>query len=438
MQISKYVKEIELDEDIILFHTVEHSMLVLPKELVVSHEIDDGIDEESKQTLDEMGYLANRDKIIESNLATYFINEDKLFISLELNLSCNLRCPYCYQLGKERNSLISEEDLEWLLKYISRVYQETFFKELYIKILGGEPTLAWNRFMYIFNGAKEFCNNKGIKFNVLVDTNGTRIEDLIELKGYDSLLLTIPLTYKDCHDAVRFDVKGNGTYNQIINNINEIKRIHPDTKIVIRYNVDNNNIGYFHAFLHDIKGKLSFSPLISINYTAELNGDENYENVLSYDQFVKWISTDAIDYLAAMELPITVSPIISVEECQFRSKHSLKLFSDGTIGSCAMTFFENNRENISDIVELFGDDNSFSKKKAKQTIMADKECLECDSLFICGGTNKLPCIKALDSKMCEEKRFGISLKDFLLRYLKYQEEGKGNLFVVFEDGESYR
>ena len=70
--------------------------------------------------------------------------------------------------------------------------------------------------------------------------------------------------------------------------------------------------------------------------------------------------------------------------------------------------------------------------------MADKECLECDSLFICGGTNKLPCIKALDPKMCEEKRFGISLKDFLLRYLKYQEEGKGKLFVVFEEGESYR
>ena len=65
-----------------------------------------------------------------------------------------------------------------------------------------------------------FCKSNEVRFHLLVDTNGTRIDDLMTLEGYDSLLLTIPLSYKECHDRVRFDAKGNGTYDAIIENIN--------------------------------------------------------------------------------------------------------------------------------------------------------------------------------------------------------------------------
>lgn len=131
--------------------------------------------------------------------------------------------------------------------------------------------MVWQKFEKIYGDLLRFCNEKGVKMHLLVDTNGTMINDLLTLSGYASLLFTIPLTAKECHDDVRKDAKGNGTYDLIIENINIIKREKPEAKIVIRYNVDNENVKLFDIFLEDIERKLTFKPLISVNYTAELN-----------------------------------------------------------------------------------------------------------------------------------------------------------------------
>lgn len=190
--------------------------------------------------------------------------------------------------------------------------------------------------------------------------------------------------------------------------------------------------------MKDIKSKLFFKPLVSVNYTAELNNNEDYKTNLTYRDFILWSSTKAIDLLVEEDLPVTISPIISIEECQFRSRYSIKLFCDGTFGSCAMSFFDDDKMTISEMLRLFDVENNFWNNKKKQTLLTDKECIRCDSLFICGGTNKLPCIMALDKKMCEEKQFGIVLGEFLKRYMNYKQLGRNNLFVVFENGEGYR
>lgn len=438
MLLSKYVRTINYKEDVLLYHTKDHSILQLPQELLVEKNLSNQIDDESIISLRKMGFLQNTDEEISRDIEKNIINKDKLFISLELNLSCNLRCPYCYQSGKHNGKYIDDKDLDSLILYINKVYENEPFKELYIKILGGEPTLVWEKFMYIYTAAREFCRKNAISYHVLIDTNGTLIDKLVLLNGYDSLLFTIPLTYKECHDNVRFDAYGNGTYELILNNVNKLHSKLPNSKIVLRYNVDGENIQFFKKFLFDVKEKLDFVPLISVNYTAELNGSDEFGNSITYQDFVDWSSSNAIDDLIEAQLPITISPIISIEECQYRSKYSLKLFSDGTVGSCAMSFFCGDREKIGTLVEKFEGENVFFKDKQRQTLLIDKECMICDSIFLCGGTNKLPCIRALDPNLCQKKQFGISLDKFLLRYMKYQEKGYGKLFVVFEDGESYR
>lgn len=438
MKISKYTRVFEYENDCVLYNTVDHAIIRLPGEIVQKNEIVDNLDADSITALRNMGYLAETDNIIKQNLQSYLINEKKLFISIELNLSCNLRCPYCYQAGEHNGKSINTEDLDWLVEYINKVYLKTSFTDLYVKILGGEPTIVWDKFEYIQKKCAQICKQNNIVFHLLVDTNGTLIKDLLALEEYDSLLFTIPLTYQMCHDKVRFDAKGKGTYRQIIENINTIKKEKTDVKIVLRYNVDQENIGYFKDFLIDINQKLSFKPLVSVNYTAELNGSDEYANPLSYREFVKWISSEAIDELVEVGMPVTISPIVSIEECQFRSKYSLKLFSDGTVGNCAMAFFEKNRFSIESLVKEFDDNNPFFIQKSEKTMMAESKCLNCDSIFLCGGTNELPCIRALDKTLCNDKFFGIDLKEFLLRYLKYQEQGLEDLFVVFNNGESYR
>lgn len=438
MKLSKFVKIVEHNDDVVLYNTINQAVIELPHQAVEKGEIVADIDEESLEALKESFFLFETDSEITDALPEYLINDKKLFISIELNLSCNLRCPYCYQAGTHSGKVISDDTLDSLVNYVEKVYDKSPFEDLYVKILGGEPTLVWNKFDNIYKKLLEFSDSVGVKFHLLVDTNCTLIDDLLTLKGYDSLLFTIPLSYKECHDKVRFDAKGNGTYEKIINNINIIHRKMPDAKIVIRYNVDGNNRDYFKPFLDDIKEKLFFKPLVSVNYTAELNGDPNYKNTMSYIDFVEWSSSQAIDDLIMTEMPVTISPIVSIEECQYRSKYSFKLFSDGTVGSCAMSFFDDDKLSIQELLKLFSEENVFSQKKTAQTIVSESSCMNCKDIFMCGGTNKLPCMKALNPRLCENKIFNVNLDTFIKKYLDYVELGKNELFVVFENGESYR
>lgn len=439
MKLSKYSRIIPYnDDEVILYDTICHSVVTLPANYVNHSELSDDCDEDTVAVLKEMGHFVS-EQDVSAKIIDYVINSEKLFISIELNLNCNLRCPYCYQAGTRSSELIKIETLDLLMSYFKRVYCEKSFKELDIKILGGEPTLAWDRFMYIYEKARCFCLEKNIKFCVLIDTNGTNIDGILELKGYSSLLLTVPLTQKGCHDSVRFNANGNGTYDDIICNLNTLYLSGKNIKVVLRYNVDANNINCFEEYLSDLRNSLKFVPLISVNYTAELNGGTEFANKLTYADFVKWSSTNAIDLLISAELPITISPNISIEECQFRSKYSLKVFSDDTAGSCAMSYFDDKRETIKEVLEQFNETGFFWKAKAKQTLLSDQKCMICCSLFLCGGTKKLPCIQALDDSPCErDGKHSILLDEFLKRYVYYQNEGKGNLFVVFENGESFR
>lgn len=438
MTLSKYVKTIEHNENVILYNTINQAIIELPHQAIESGELIADIDEESLDSLRESFFLSETDAEIFNTLPAYLINDKKLFISIELNLSCNLRCPYCYQAGTHNGKVISDDTLDSLVDYAGEVYVKSPYDDLYVKILGGEPTLVWNKFSRIYKKLLDFCKSIGVKFHLLVDTNCTLIDDLLTLEGYDSLLFTIPLSYKDCHDKVRFDAKGNGTYEKIINNINSIHQKMPDAKIVIRYNVDGNNREFFKTFLDDISKKLFFKPLVSVNYTAELNGDPNYKNTMSYFEFVEWSSSQAIDDLVAAEMPVTISPIVSIEECQYRSKYSFKLFSDGTVGSCAMSFFDNDKLSIQELLKQLSEENAFSKKKVDQTIVSEPGCMNCKDIFMCGGTNKLPCMKALDPHLCENRIFNVNLEMFIKKYLDYVQLGKNELFVVFENGESYR
>lgn len=438
LKLSRYIKTVECDEDVVLYNTINHAIMQLPKEAVKERNVIAELDDESFKILHDSYFFEETDQVVEDSLLSFLINEKKLFISLELNLSCNLRCPYCYQSGTHNGRVISDSALDSLVEYVSEVSKSTSIEDLYIKILGGEPTLVWKKFTKIFDSLSALCKANNIHFHLLVDTNGTRINEIVALEGYDSLLLTIPLSYRECHDKVRFDARGNGTYDLIVDNINLLHLKKPEAKIVIRYNVDGDNHAYFKAFLDDISSRLVFKPLISVNYTAELNNSSEFENGMTYLEFIKWSSSIAIDELLSADMPITISPIISIEECQFRSKYSLKLFSDGTVGSCAMSFFEKNRLSIGDLVDQFSSDNEFALKKKTQTIIADQQCMQCEDIFMCGGTSKLPCITALNANMCRGKHFSIDLDSFIKKYISSMEKGNNNLFVVFENGESYR
>ena len=213
-------------------------------------------------------------------------------------------------------------------------------------------------------------------------------------------------------------------------NLEILKKELPNSDIIVRYNVDAENILLFRDFVKDIKNKISFAPILSPNYTMNL-GEGGFKNRLSYHDFVEWLSTDCIDILLENDLPITISPFSLKQKCQCWSPYSLKLFSDGTVGACAMSFFDNERPTIQTLLNEGYMGRKWEEQKA-YSVFDDNKCTKCPSLFLCGGAYHQPCMKSLTLLECNNAdRLHLNLKEFLRRYLLAIDCEKEHLFVGF-------
>lgn len=434
MRLSKYSRVYNVDDGYVLFNTINKSLVKLEKKYIENNELVDDFPEAYVKALADLGYFIS-DGEAESKIESILERDKKLIISVEVGLGCNMRCPYCYQgPDKINKGFLADEDIENLQNYYQRVNKEWEFSEVVLKVLGGEPTVLWKTTQKVIKTTKEFCRENNKKFNLMIDTNGVHIEPIMELDDYDSLLLTIPLTHKKCHDEVRKLVNGNGSYDLIISNLNKIYEKDQNIRIVLRHNTDYQNIRLFSDYVEDLKSKLCFSPIIDISYTTEL-GEGGYINPLKYEEYIDWKCGMAIDILAEKDVAIMASPLMSFDRCQYRSRYSLKLFSDGTVGGCAMDFFKKNRAKIGDVC----DETSVLTDISDTVNQKYQRCKSCKSFFLCGGGYNLPCINSLPIKECDEDgAYIINTEKFIQKYLYYKSKNKEQLFAGFNQNMAIR
>ncbi|MDR2410775.1 MAG: radical SAM protein, partial [Bacteroidales bacterium] len=384
-KISKYSRiYTDIEEDnVILYNTVNRSIISIPEKSLNNQVINDNLSRSELDILHEFGFL---DEDIDlKQIECDYEKFTNLIISVETLLACNLACPYCYQIGNNENTKkINITNLELLYDYIAKVYKLSKYHSLTLKILGGEPTINWNIAKHIINKISLFCKSNDVFFKLMIDTNGTKIDDIKSLSNYDSLIITIPLSHKECHNKYRKYASGCGTYDVIIDNINKLSGVLKDVSIVLRHNTDAININRFREYVIDLKSKLSFRPIISPNYTLNL-GDSGFFNNLSHSDFVNWLSADFIDIMAEYNYDIVVSPFNFIGKCQYWSRYSLKLFSDGTVGACAMNFFDKERPSIAEVIENLANIDKYWGNAKNYSIFSDSNCKKCTSLFLCGG-----------------------------------------------------
>ena len=433
-KLSKYIRIFDdIAEDVILYNSKNRAIVGIPNSFLKERNIERIMPESELKELEELGFF---DEGFTEERKEYTLC-NSLIVSVETMLACNLACPYCYQIGKKAHTVLSKDSMDSLCKYLEKVWNDFHYKNLVLKVLGGEPSLLWSKTEYVINRCKDFCDSTGVKLQLMIDTNGTIIKDFTKLIDFPSLLFTVPITHKSCHDKVRRYPNGRGTYDEILSNLNVLRNKLPKSDIVIRYNVDKNNVGLFSEFVEDITKKLSFTPILSPNYTMDL-GEGDFHNKLLHHDFVEWLSTDCIDVLVKHKLPVTVAPFSLKQKCQCWSPYSLKLFSNGTVGACAMSFFDDERPTIDTLVNG-GDMGEKWKSQKSYDVFENIKCSKCPSLFLCGGAYHQPCIKSLNLQECRNgDSLHINLKEFLKRYLLAVDEGKDDLFVGFNTYDIYK
>jgi len=426
--LSRYVRIYKFEGQTLIYNTINGDIIILPDIYISENVISDSLADSIKKYM--FNHLFLDCELPWTKFEERFESNNRLLISLETFLACNLSCPYCYQINNNhQKSKISRSNLDLLFSYLTSVYQKVHFDILSLKILGGEPTLDWEPADYLLKKIYPFCKKNNIHLDLRIDTNCTEISSLFSITDYDSILFTIPLCYKEYHNKYRHYWNGDGTYEDIMDNISILENM-PNSQIILRHNTDANNIVFFEDYLADISKRGIRKCTIVPQYTTNPDyGD--YRNKLTYQQYVNWLSSDCIDSLIKYGFIVPIFPRLLLDgKCQQWSSYSLKLFSDGKIGACAAHFFDTTNPYLSDIIETGIESIKTHWKATKsQQIFHDSKCRNCPSFFCCSSHYKLPCIKELKIEKCRpEENLYLNWTLYFQTLYKQIKSGKQTYF----------
>lgn len=418
--ISKYVLKEDLGSETILFNTNGGALVSIDSAALRDDNINlQYFTDAQIEKLKKMNMLFQTDDLD----ATSFRDCDSITISIELLGACNFNCVYCYQSPWDSRPEISYETLDTIASYIKKIAElQPDTRVLHLNFIGGEPLLAKGKLLYMYSKVRDILATTGIQLAVAIDTNGSLI-DIEFLQAFkDPLYLSVTLSCEEDHNRMRPYVNGHESYKTITTQLLMCADIIRERgiELAIRYNTHDKNINEFDTFLKELKN-LGL-PILTVNpmYTREVAGN-SFKNYLSYQDYVTWNSTTAIDILVDNGYEIYYFPQTILRLCKAYQHYCYKFFSDGSIGLCDATLYEKGMPNIHEYA--YGPqqlEKTFSKFKEYNPI-ADDECKSCSNIYLCGG--KYFC----KENPCNEQLFDDRL--FILKFIEHSNKGNARFFV---------
>jgi len=149
--------------------------------------------------------------------------------------NCNMQCEYCFYhdiSNKRIQKLYGFMNFKLLEIIVQKALKEAE-EECIFAFQGGEPTLVGIDFYKKLLEYEQKYNQKNIKINNAIQTNGLVIdEEWAHFLAQNNFLIGISLDGpKDIHDLYRVDNQGEGTFQRIIKAIHLLDQYH------VKYNI---------------------------------------------------------------------------------------------------------------------------------------------------------------------------------------------------------
>lgn len=225
---------------------------ILPKLMKEGIVVEETVDE-IKQMLEKY----NNDK--------FNLSEEVFQLVIAPTLTCNFRCRYCFENENVRKNTMSEGVVEGLVEFVERrMKQKPSFSVLQINWFGGEPLLAYDKMLSIYEKLSAVCSKYNVKLESKMTTNGyfltsEKYEDLFEKYNLSSVQVTFDGAEEEYCARKRTLPDA---YNKVKNNIFELSNyLHKkqfDKKIFIRLNVDKQNYTSVQNFVEEMKNDSRF------------------------------------------------------------------------------------------------------------------------------------------------------------------------------------
>lgn len=221
-------------------------------------------------------------------------------ITLQITDNCNMACSYCYQHSKNNHSMSFQtgaEFFERLLKNDKTIIDYCDLENsigIIINFIGGEPLLE----IETIDKLSKYClglmfklkHPLILKFMFSICSNGlnhfnSKVQEYLNI--FDEFCsYSISLDgYKELHDACRFDLKGQPTYDRVVESVKDYLQTHH--YIGNKLTLSPNNIQYtYNAIISLIE--MGYET-IHFNCVYEKGWDVKHATIL-YDQLKRIVN----------------------------------------------------------------------------------------------------------------------------------------------------
>lgn len=377
MKLEKYVKVIDFNQEKILCNTINKSIVTIKEDMIKKGNL---LTDKFKR--EEIDYLENNGFINNIFNKNNFNDNLKIPTTIIINITenCNINCLYCYQNNfHSKNSVISKNTVKFVLKYVNKII-DLGQKEFYIYFFGGEPLIFKEKIVYIKRLLDEVALKKSVSIKYGLGSNSILLSENF-LNEFESLNIDTTLTLDNDHNFMRPCKYTKNTHRIIIENLSKANK-KENINIHIGYNTHKNNLKEFDKFLYLLKSYGLNNVNVSIDYIDNYKFN-SFHNDLSIGDFLRWKSSVGLELLINNGFYIYDSPFYSSSNlCNAHDKYSIKFFSDGSVGPCNYTSYNDRIKNptIENILNL--------KKELYDIGKSSKEhfgCINCSDYGICRG-----------------------------------------------------
>ncbi|MDD4718988.1 MAG: SPASM domain-containing protein [Bacilli bacterium] len=244
---SKYNLYKKVDKRLFVFNTLTKGLIELEEDYfqkLKNNKIQELPSEIIEQLLNEKYLLKESYEtdllFVESEKKKY--TSEILSLVIAPTMNCNFACPYCFE--ERKTSIMSNEVITLLIKFIENKIKTQKYKKLSIAWYGGEPLLGIKIIEEISKIVLDLCNKYNLEYYSNMITNGY----LLSKKNINKLLELKVKTYQitidgppEIHNKRRVLKSNKGTFNVILNNIKNMIEIDSSINIMIRINIDKTN-----------------------------------------------------------------------------------------------------------------------------------------------------------------------------------------------------
>lgn len=182
-----------------------------------------------------------------------------------IGAACNLRCDYCYYLGKQLpcpSAIMSNEILSQYVRQLLEMHGTN--AEVEFAWHGGEPTLCGIDF---YKKAVALQRKYGAGRNILntLQTNGTLLnDDWCRFFKDNNFRIGISIDGPEhLHNLYRKDASGNGTFASVMQGIELLRKHSVEYNTLTTVNAANaTHGGEVYRFLREISQYIQFLPVV--------------------------------------------------------------------------------------------------------------------------------------------------------------------------------